>query len=167
MYSNKLAYVMYSQLLLFCFIFIIMLMFSDTNNPYFNMGPSDDLYVLAINVNTPSKYCGVMIMTLIINIIKTINTEVATPILNFNIYNPDKKIITEYTKNELFVYGNIIYFISSLIKNVLLILLSISQLDIALWSVMTSELTSIIITRSLLNNKEFSINDDETNFINV
>ena len=50
MYSNKLAHVMYSQLLLFCFIFIIMRMFTDTNNPYFNMGPSDDLYVLAINV---------------------------------------------------------------------------------------------------------------------
>ena len=98
-----------------------MLMFSDTNNPYFNMGPSDDLYVLAININTPSKYYGIMIMTLIINIIKTINTEVATPILKFNIYNPDKKLITEFTKIELQVYGNSMYLIDN-IRNVFMIM---------------------------------------------
>ena len=81
-------------------------------------------------------------------------SEVANPIIGFNIYNPDKKIITEFTKNELQFYGNTMYLIDA-IRNVLMIMVSITQIDIALFGVFISEFTSIFTIRMLLNEKIF------------
>ena len=46
------------------------------------------------------------------------------------------------------------YFIDS-IRNVFMIMLTISQIDIALWGVLISEFTSIFTIRYLLNEKKF------------
>jgi hypothetical protein len=40
--------------------------------------------------------------------------DIAGPIMGFNIYNPDKKIITEFTKNELQLYAQTFWFLSSI-----------------------------------------------------
>ena len=84
---------------------------------------------------------------------------IASKIIGFNIYNPDKKVITEFTKNELQFYGNSMYLIDA-IKAVLLIMVNISQIDIALWGVIISETTSLFTIRMLLNEKEFNLNND-------
>ena len=84
--------------------------------------------------------------------------ELAMPILTFNIYNPDKKIINEFTKNELQILGNTMWLINSLIKT-LTVLVSISQFDIALLRVIYSEATSIYSIRVLLNDKKYVEND--------
>ena len=78
----------------------------------------------------------------------------AHPILGFSIYNPDKKIITEFTKNQLQVYGNLMYLIDS-VRGVFTILVTISQVDIALVGVLVSEITGIFTIRMLLNEKQF------------
>lgn len=153
--SSTLKVVTMRQLLLILLITIFLILFADKSNKYLRIGPSDDLFIITLRVHNYSRYIGMIIFISVINIIKTINFEIAIPILKFNIYNPDKKIITEYGKEELYIYGNLIYLSNALIKNVLLILLSISQIDIAIWSVITSETTAMIITRKLLNNKEF------------
>lgn len=161
MSATTLRYVMLSQILLMTLIIVFIVLFGDTSNKYLRMGPSNDLYILTVRIHNESRYIGILMFIFSINIIKTINFETAMPILKFNIYNPDKKVITEYGKEELYIYGNIIYLCNALIKNVLLILLSISQIDIALWSVITSEITSMVISRKLLNDKDFSKDKDE------
>jgi hypothetical protein len=81
-------------------------------------------------------------------------------ILGFSIYNPDKKIITEFTKNELQFYANSMFIISG-IRDVFTVLLSISQIDLAIYNVLTSEIASLITIRLLLNEKQFiSINNE-------
>ena len=59
-------------------------------------------------------------------------------VLGFSIYNPDKKIITEFSKNELQFYANAMYLISSL-RYVCELIVTISQLDLAIFSVLASE----------------------------
>ena len=95
----------------------------------------------------------------IIKISDVVISEIASPIIGFNIYNPDKKVITEFTKNELQFYGNSMYLIDA-IKAVLLIMVNISQIDIALWGVIVSETTSLFTIRMLLNEKEFKLKND-------
>ena len=87
-------------------------------------------------------------------IIRCVVNEIASQILGFNIYNPDKKIITEFTKNELQIMANSMWLITSLIS-ALSILVTISQLDIAILKVIYSELIAVYTIRVLLNEKEF------------
>jgi hypothetical protein len=81
--------------------------------------------------------------------------EIASPILGFNIYNPDKKVITEFSKNELQILANTMWFINS-ITNSLFVMITISQIDIALLRTLYSEITTIFTIRMLLNEKEFT-----------
>ncbi len=77
------------------------------------------------------------------------------PILGFNVYNPDKKIITEFGKNELQFFANTMFMISS-VRDIFMVLLTISQVDVALWSVFIREFASFFTIRMLLNEKTFA-----------
>jgi len=109
---------------------------------------------MSIQINTINKYIILQIFLAITEIIRCIENEIASPILGFNIYNPDKKIITEFTKNELQIMANSMWLIKNLIS-ALSILVTISQLDIAILKVIYSELTAVYTIRVLLNEKEF------------
>ena len=69
-------------------------------------------------------------------------------------YNPDKKIITEFTKNELNFLSNAMFMVSA-IREVFNTVVSITQLDLALVTVIVKELASIVTIRLLLNEKQF------------
>ena len=80
--------------------------------------------------------------------------------LSFNVYNPDKKIISEFTKNELNFLSNAMFIVSST-REVFITVISITQLDLALVTVIIKELASIITIRLLLNEKKFIPNSDK------
>jgi hypothetical protein len=75
-----------------------------------------------------------------------------------NVYNPDKKEITDFTKLQLYFYANSMFFINN-IRYIFTILISITQIDIALYSVLIEQLIVMITTKMLLNEKNF-INKD-------
>jgi hypothetical protein len=83
------------------------------------------------------------------------------PILGFNVYNPDKKNIPDFSKNELQLLANSMYMISS-IRAILMVVVSVTQIDIALWTVLSSEITSFFTIRMLLNEKTFNADPNET-----
>jgi hypothetical protein len=123
---------------------------SESGN-YFRFGPSDDFILINIKIDSSAKYFSVLTFIAMINIIKVISEEIGAPILGFNIYNPDKSIITDFTKCELQVYGNTMFMLSGL-RN---IFITITQFDIALWSLLVSEGASLFTIRMLLNEKTF------------
>ena len=116
--------------------------------------------IISVVVNDYTKYCFLLLVIAIVKISDVLIQEIGSPIIGFNIYNPDKKVIKEFTKNELQIYGNSMYLINA-IKAVLLIMVSISQIDIALWGVFVSETASIFTIRMLLNEKKFLKEGDE------
>ncbi len=126
---------------------------SESGN-YFRFGPSDDFILINIKIDTSAKYLSVLTLIAIINVIKVISEEIGGPILGFNIYNPDKKIITDFTKCELQLYGNTMFMLSGL-RNIFITLITITQFDIALWSLLVSEAASLFTIRMLLNEKTF------------
>ena len=152
--NNKLKICLICNFILLMFVMSLVVVFRDDESKYLRWGPQDDLIIISVVIDDYTRYFMLLFCIMIIKVSDVLIGEIANPIIGFNIYNPDKKVITEFTKNELQFYGNSMYLIDA-IKSVLLILVNISQIDIALWGVTVSETASLFTIRMLLNEKEF------------
>jgi len=152
--NYKLRYCVILNLILFLIILFVVMICKDNNNYYMTYGPNENLYVLSIKINTPQKYIFLQFFLLFVEFSRVFTNEIASPILGFNIYNPDKKIITEFTKNELQLLANMMWLINSL-TGAIFVMITISQIDIAILRTVYSEMTTIITIRMLLNEKKF------------
>ena len=157
--NYKFRYCVILNFILFFIILFVILIWKDHNNYYRTYGPNDNLDVLSIKINTQPKYIFLQFFWLFVEFSRVFTNEIASPILGFNIYNPDKKIITEFTKNELQLLANMMWLINSLTKS-LFVMITISQIDIAILRTIYSEITTIITIRMLLNEKKFIYEDN-------
>ena len=153
--------ILVNAITLFCIAIPIVFMASD-DSPYFRFGPSDTLILVSVAINTKLRYCVALSFITLLKITDVGIDEIANPIISFNIYNPDKTVIEDFSKNELQIYGNLLYGIDAT-KQVFLIMVSITQIDIALVSMFASELASIVTIRMLLNEKTFPIDEKNEN----
>jgi len=141
----------------FALLFLIIVVISilkEPNDKYFRIGPNEELSIMSVKINTNTKYLLFQIFIAFTEVTRVIINEIASPILGFNIYNPDKKVITEFDKDELQIMANSMWFINNLIS-ALYIMVTISQVDIAILKVIYSEITCIYTIRMLLNEKQF------------
>ena len=157
---TKLKYCVTGAILLLVVI-VILITHYQHESKYFRFGPSNDLIVISVNINTNSRYLILLLIISLVKITKVVVEEIGMPVIGFNIYNPDKKVITEFTKNELQFYGNTMYLTSSL-RYIFEVMITITQIDIAIYSVIISEITTIFTIRLLLNEKRFSKNEDDS-----
>ena len=125
-----------------------------TADAYMRYGPQADLKLLGVAIDTWPRYWIFQLFLGCIQVTDVIIQDLANPILGFNIYNPDKKIITEYTKNELQLYAQSFWFLSQM-KGALMLMVTITQLDITISKCVFSELAGIVAIRILLNDKKF------------
>ena len=160
--NKKLKLCVVSNFILLSLTIIIISLFSNKSSTYWNIGPNEKLIIISVKIDNWTKYWILLSFIAFLKITKCVIAEIAHPIIGFNIYNPDKKLITEFTKIELQFYGNSMYLIDN-IRNVFMIMITISQIDVALWGVFIAEFTSIFTIRYLLNEKKFSKNNN--NFI--
>ena len=155
--SLKLRYCVAANCVVFVLILIVITIYKDGKTKYLHWGPNADLYVLSVKIDTWSKYMYLQLFLLCVECSRVFTNEIASPILGFNIYNPDKKVIIEFSKNELQVMANIMWLVNSLTTG-LFVLITISQFDIAVLRIVYSELTTVVTIRLLLNEKEFILN---------
>ena len=151
---KKVQYCILFNLVLLFIITAPIVLLNNGESTYFRYGWSDDLILISFSVNTKERY---MIVCLYIIVIKASNvfiSEIVGPILGFNIYNPDKKVITDFTKNELQLYGNVNFLINGF-KRIMTIMISITQIDLALIGMLSGEIISFYTIRMLLNEKQF------------
>ena len=148
----------------FLIILIIILVFCfKTYDTYFRWGvpPSNEspLLILSVKIDNYYKYGILLFVITIVRIVKVLVSEIADAILSFTIYNPDKKVIKDFTKCELQFYGNYIYFIDSL-RYVFTLMITITQIDLALFGVIIDQITTLFTIRLLLNEKSFNNYED-------
>ena len=158
--KTKLTYCVTGNILLLVVIVIIIIHYQHESK-YFRFGPSNDLIVISVNINTNARYLILLLIISLVKITKVVVEEIGMPVIGFSIYNPDKKVITEFTKNELQFYGNTMYLTSSL-RYIFEVMVTITQIDIAIYSVIISEITTIFTIRLLLNEKRFPKNEDDS-----
>jgi hypothetical protein len=150
----KLKYCLFGNIFIL-FLILMAVFFYKEKSPYWNVGPNDNLQVMYLKIDNLLKYIGLLFFIIIINIGKAYSDEIAMPIIYFNVYNPDKRIISEFTKFQLQFYSNSLYVINS-IRKIFIIMFIISQIDIALFSVFVSTLAQIYTKNLLLEEKRFS-----------
>jgi hypothetical protein len=126
---------------------------------YWRIGPSADFNVISVTIDNYNKYITLLILIMIINVSKVIVEELGMPVLGFSIYNPDKKVIEDFTKNELQFFANAMFMVSGL-RQVFMTVITITQIDIAVWSLLVSEFASFYTIRLLLNEKTFTRSSD-------
>lgn len=149
-FSNCVVFTLLASGIIFCT--------DKTTNKYLHIGPSESLNILGFEIDTWKNYVFFQIFIAFVTITDVIINEIASPILGFNIYNPDKKEILEFTRNELQFYANLQFLINAS-REALMILISVSQIDFALLRVLYGQITSFYTIRLLLNEKKFPRDD--------
>ena len=148
------------------FLIVIIISCFQTKTKYFRWGVPDEtdipLIIISIKIDNYYKYSCLLFIITLIRIIKVSISEIAEPIITFNIYNPDKTHINDFTKNELQIYSNTLYLIDNL-RHVFTLMITITQIDLALYSVIVGEITSVFMIRMLLNEKTFNEYTEITN----
>jgi len=135
-------------------IFIMAIITKYADNNILQYGYSKDLVVFGITIDTIDKYAILHLMIFLVEFCYALVYEYANPILYFNIFNEDKKQITDFTKFELQLYAQALWFLTS-IKNGLMLLVAIQQIDITLAKIIYNEIAVGIVIRKVLNKKEF------------
>lgn len=142
------------NLLLTLTTLVIVVLFRDPSTKYFTYGPRDDLFIISICVNTWNKWWIVVLFISLSKVCDVLINEIGRPILGFTVYNPDKKEINDFTKNELNFLANAMFMISG-IRFILMVVINVTQIDLAMIGMVVSEVTSIFTVRYLLNKKKF------------
>ena len=141
--------------LLFLFVFVYCFLTSDdqTSN-YFKIGWSDYFYFFSMPINTPLRYFSLCLFIFVLNITEIFLNDLASPIIQFSTYNPYKNNISDFSRNQLEIYSNLIFFIVT-VKKFVQVVVILSQIDIAIISLISSQISAFLAIRFLLNNKTF------------
>jgi len=122
---------------------------------WFSFGPSTHLSIAGIVIDTHAKYSVLVIIVVLNSVIDMLINEFAQPILGFNIYNPDKKLITDFkSKRELQLLASVYWSFNNL-RSVFTNLISITQVDLALIKWIFLEITAVYTINILLSKKRF------------
>jgi len=128
---------------------------------YFRFGPG--LRVVGVPIDTWPRYYCLHAVLLLTQAIDMLVSEFANPILSFNIYNPDKDVIVDFTHFELQFFAQSLWVING-VRAALMLAVSISQFDIAVAKVLYTEITGLFTVYMLLSEKRFEMQhpcDDE------
>lgn len=98
---KKIRYCLFFNLLILLFTIMLVLLFRDENSKYFRFGPYEDLVLVSVQIDTWTKWTLSVFVIGLINVGDLLVNDIGNPILGFNVYNPDKKVIDEFSKNEL------------------------------------------------------------------
>lgn len=131
-----------------------------SDSKYFRYGPNEDFLLISVKIDTKLRYCFLLFLIACNNCIKVLISEIGEPVLVFNVYNPDKKIITEFTRFQLLFYANSMFFIGNT-RRVFELMITITQIDIALFSIIVEQMVSICTVYFLVNEKKFSTEGTE------
>ena len=121
---------------------------------YFRSGPHDDFVLISVAIDTWERYVLLLGFISIMNCIKVLVAELGEPVLCFNVYNPDKRVITDFTRVQLLVYANAMFFVSNT-RRVFEVMITITQFDIALFSIVVEQMASMGTVYYLVQEKEF------------
>ena len=147
----------YINIALVVLVIVIVISFNEGKTAYLNVGWHPDLFILGCKIDTKNKYiCLILILGLLEAVDVYINDTIF-PYINNTVRNNNVKHIEEFGKNELRLLTNGTYVMSS-IKYTLLIMISISQIDISLIKVLFGEIACLFTTDIQLSEKTYGNN---------
>jgi len=152
--TKLLAMAVLAKLMLCIMVMIGIATLYDGAGTYIAVGPSDSLILMSVYVNTMSRYLMLQIFLISYELVRVITSDIANPIMGWSIFNPDKVRVRGISRIHLQFYANSFWLLNRLMS-VFEILVTLTQIDIAILRGIYSELISIITIRWLLNKKVF------------
>lgn len=141
--------------LIFLGIFILSFFIFNSNvSNYFRIGWSDNFVFVSTTIDTPFKYLALCTFIIVLNMTEIFLNDIACPIIQFSTYNPYKIKITDFSRFELEIYSNLVFFILTT-KRLLQVIVTLSQIDIAFVSLISSQLSAYMAINYLLDQKSF------------
>lgn len=132
---------------------IILFIFSTSDlAELFRFGPSDDLTIMSVKMNTWEKYVGLVVVICIIKVLEVGVNDIGSPNLGFSIYDPTETVVYGFDRMELQLLANGMWMVNSL-GMVFKTMIIVSRTDIALISVISGELASAVTIYYLLGKK--------------
>jgi hypothetical protein len=129
---------------------------TDDDVPYFHVGPHPDFVLISVRIDTPRRYAALLTLIAGMNCVKVVVAELGEPVLVFNVYNPDKRIVTDFTRAQLLGYANAMFFVSN-VRRVFEVMITVTQFDIALFSIVVEQLASMATVCYLVREKAFAV----------
>jgi len=118
----------------------------------FAYGPSVNLTVMAMRVDTWPKYVGLIAVTVVVKVLEVGVNDIGSPNLGFSIYDPTETVVYGFGRAELQLLANCMFMINSL-GYVFKTLILVSRIDLAVISVVSGELASAATIYYLLGKK--------------
>ena len=103
------------------------------SSPYLGIGPSDSLFVFGALVNTPIRYTALIILISVMRVTETVIGDLGYPIIHFEVYDPNRKIIDGFERWEL-IFLTILMDVSGSVKGLIMMVIAVTRIDIALIS---------------------------------
>lgn len=136
-------------------VITVSILFQDKDNTYFKIGPHDQLIVISVRIDTMNKYIYLVIITILVTLARAIQSEIGSSVLRYLIYDFKVDEIHDVNRYSLMFYANIIYFFQGL-RDVFLILASISQIDVSLVILFTYQIVCFFSIIYLTKDKKFT-----------
>ena len=137
-----------------------------SGSKYLRAGWSEYSSLIGVVINTPERYYILLFLIAIMNAVKVIVAELGEPVLVFNVYNPDKKNITDFTRKELLLYSNLIFFVSNT-RHIFEVLITVTKIDIAVFSIVFEQIVSVCTVCLLVREKTFHSKGEQTHEFKV
>lgn len=148
--------------IVFIVSFILYILLNTANDSsYLRFGPNDELIVIGIKIDSRLKYIVFNFFLFAAEILKSFIDNRISPMLYFYIYDTKRVDIEEFTYGELLSLSTFTYYFNS-IRNIFIILIYISQFDIALLQVTYENLGNLFFISSLLNDKYKNIANNKS-----
>ena len=134
------------------------MVYTDKYSSYLKISWSNNFVFASIIINSPLKYFLLCLYIIVLNISEIFLNDIAVPLIQFSTYNPYKRVINDFTRIELEMYSNVIFFIQTT-KRFIQIYVTFSQIDIALISLLSCQTGVAMAIHYLLDKKEFQNNE--------
>ena len=158
--ENKYILQVCTAINLFFLLFLVgcFFIFDDHTSNYFRIGWHKDFVFVSITIDNPLKYFLLIIFISILNITEIFLNDLAFPIINFSTYNPYKTEIHDFTRLELEMYSNVLYFIIGA-KRLFQIATAVTQIDLAIITLLSSQVSIYFVIKYFLDKKRFISNN--------
>lgn len=133
---------------------ILAFTFRDNQNKFLRFGPHDDLIVVSVRIDNWGSYGALLVLLFVVTLSRAYTKEIGEPIGRYMIYDMNTKHITDVSMFKLVVYSNLMYFFS-MIRDMLLTLVGITQIDLSLWAIIIYTCVQIGAIIWLLEDKIF------------
>lgn len=137
-----------------------------TSNKFIQLGfgPSPDLYLLDVHINTWGRWFGMNLMVFVHTIVQSLLSEIIQPWMSTHVYTTDNRVILRYSKPTTMTLANM-YGVCSVIMQAISLYITFTQVDIMLVRVIATIMVITLTTYYSIRHKssvDGSDDDEDT-----